>query len=181
MNTLIKKTARRLLPPTFRAQLREPIYDWLNRRSYRAAAAPAALKPGVKLYGLLDEASGMGSASRILALGCQEAELPLSLCPLHSDSGKGVAIEDFAPLCSRENSMNCNLFVFNADCSGAFLHQCPNLPCRLRHAAQQGLVLHDLHVLPHVGSGGSGVHQLKNVIAGVVFETFIFLKKTSRT
>ena len=66
----------------------------------------------------------MGSAARILALGCREAEISLSLCPLHSDSGKGVAIEDLAPLCSSENSMGCNLFVFNADCSGAFLHQC---------------------------------------------------------
>ena len=124
MNTLIKKTARRLLPETLRQQLREPVYTWLNRRAYAAADVPMSLQQGVKLYGLLDEASGMGSAARILALGCQEASIPLSLHPLHSNSGKGVAIDDFSPLCSGENSMNCNLFVFNADCSGAFLHQC---------------------------------------------------------
>lgn len=124
MNTIIKKTVRRLLPPSLRQRLREPVYDWLNRRAYTAAVVPASLQPGVKLYGLLDEASGMGSAARILALGCREAEIPLSLGLLHSDSGKGVLIDDLASLCSGENSMNCNLFVFNADCSGAFLHQC---------------------------------------------------------
>jgi len=124
LNTVFKKTVRFLLPQSLRQRLRDPIYDWLNRRALRAAAVPASTEPGVKLYGLLDEASGMGSAARILALGCREAEIALSLCPLHSGGGKGVAIEDFAPLCSEENNMNCNLFVFNADCSAAFLHQC---------------------------------------------------------
>jgi len=124
LNTLLKKTARCLLPPSLRQRLREPVYDFLNRRACRTAALPAALQPGVRLYGLLDEASGMGSAARILALGCREAEISLSLCPLHSGSGKTVAIDDLSPLCREENDMGCNLFVFNADCSGAFLHQC---------------------------------------------------------
>ncbi|MBQ2896158.1 MAG: glycosyltransferase family 4 protein, partial [Oscillospiraceae bacterium] len=61
---------------------------------------------------------------RILALGAQEAGIPLSLQPLRSREGATVAIEDLAPLCSGENAMRANLFVFNADCSGAFLHQC---------------------------------------------------------
>jgi len=124
LNTVLQKTVRCLLPLSLRQRLREPVYDWLNRRAIRAAVLPAALQPGIKLYGLLDEASGMGSAARILALGCRTAKVPLSLCPLHSNGGNGVAIEDFSPLCSNENGMGCNLFVFNADCSGAFLHQC---------------------------------------------------------
>ena len=48
----------------------------------------------------------------------------------------------------------------------ALLDHSGHVPRRLGDAPQQGLVLDDGHVLPHVGRSGRGVHQLEDVVAG---------------
>ncbi len=114
--------ARRLLPERLRRRWRERLYRAANRREFRRAPAPASLRPGVRLYGLLDEPTGMGSAARLLAGGLRAAGVPLTAVPLRSGAAGGAA---GAPReePAADGGMNANLFVFNADCTGYFLHQ----------------------------------------------------------
>ena len=120
---MIRSAARRLLPERVREACREDVYRALNRRTLRSAAEPGELRPGLALYALLHDPTGIGSSGRSLAAGCMAAGLPLRLEALHAESSPAEPLPEWETLCGGAEEMDTNLFVFNADCAGYFLHQ----------------------------------------------------------
>lgn len=122
-DSTVKTLARLLLSEKLRAGWRERVYAFLNRRTLRRAKAPQALTPGIALWGMAAESSGMGQCCRSAARALLTGDIPFALRPLHSRAGGTLELSAFAEALAEERLMSVNLFCFNADCTGYFLRQ----------------------------------------------------------
>ena len=117
----IRPAVRALVPESVRAAVREEVYYRANTAALRRAKPPAALKPGLHLAGLIEEPTGVGSAARLLARGCVEAHIPLSVTPLRSETGGHFPVPEWEGYFTDAPEKETNLLVFNADCAGSLI------------------------------------------------------------
>ena len=89
----------------------------------------------------------------------------MEVLPIPGRAASRIRSELFRPEMARSRSRSP---VDSPGMARSLEDQGGQLPRRLRHPAQQGLVLDDLDVLPHIGGGGSGVHKLEHVAPGLV-------------
>ena len=58
---------------------------------------------------------------------------------------------------------------------GALLNHGGQVAGGLSHPAQQGLVLENVDILPHIGRGGGDVHELEQIVPGVLLVVPVLL------